>query len=123
MPILQAIVEGKTIQHRTINKEWLDTCVGSLDHIVTYYKDYRIKPEPKYRPFKNAEECWQEMLKHQPFGWIRCKDTSISGKFMLINSLRNDEASITSSIDFTYSELLECYTFVDGTPFGVKVEE
>lgn len=31
MPILQAIVEGKTIQHRTINKEWLDTCVGSLD--------------------------------------------------------------------------------------------
>lgn len=42
---------------------------------------------------------------------------------MLINSLRNDEASITSGIDFTYSELLECYTFVDGAPFGVKVEE
>lgn len=30
---------------------------------------YRIKPEPKYRPFKDAEECWQEMLKHEPFGY------------------------------------------------------
>ena len=30
--------------------------------------DYRIKPE--YRPFANAEECWCEMLKHKPFGWV-----------------------------------------------------
>ena len=45
MPILQAIVDGKTIQHKTINREWYDTNVASLDHLVTYYKDYRIKPE------------------------------------------------------------------------------
>lgn len=23
--------------------------------------EYRIKPEPKYRPFANAKECWKEM--------------------------------------------------------------
>lgn len=45
MPILQAIVDGKTIQHKTINREWYDTNVASLDHLVTYYNDYRIKPE------------------------------------------------------------------------------
>ena len=70
MPILQAIVDGKTIQHKTINREWYDTNVASLDHLVTYYKDYRIKPETTYRPFKDAEECWAEMLEHQPFGWV-----------------------------------------------------
>lgn len=37
--------------------------IGYCDNI-----EYRIKPEPKYRPFKDAKECWQEMQKHQPFG-------------------------------------------------------
>lgn len=27
--------------------------------------------EPSYRPFKNQEECWNEMLKHEPFGWVK----------------------------------------------------
>ena len=26
--------------------------------------------ELEYRPFENIKECWEEMLKHQPFGWI-----------------------------------------------------
>ena len=29
------------------------------------------KIEPKYRPFRTKEECWNEMLKHQPFGWVK----------------------------------------------------
>ena len=28
------------------------------------------KKEPTYLPFKNKEECWAEMQKHQPFGWV-----------------------------------------------------
>lgn len=82
MPILQAIVDGKTIQHKTINREWYDTNVASLDHLVTYYKDYRIKPETTYRPFKDAEECWAEMLEHQPFGWVKDRNGS---KFVIEN--------------------------------------
>ena len=42
---------------------------------------------------------------------------------MIINSVRDEEVSITSGIDFTYSELVEYYTFIDRTPFGVKDEE
>ena len=125
MPIFQAIAEGKTIQYK--NGDWQDIDGDedglNLDTLIKYQDNYRIKPEQKYHPFKNAEECWQEMEKHKYFGWIKGKDASIPSKFMIINSVRDEEVSITSGIDFTYSELIECYTFIDGTPFGVKVEE
>lgn len=110
MPILQAIVDGKTIQHKTINREWYDTNVASLDHLVTYYNDYRIKPEQKYRPFKDEEECWQEMQKHQPFGWMI--PIGINQKINL--------TVIGNGCDL--EALFKKFTFVDGTPFGVKVE-
>lgn len=119
MPILQAIVEGKTIQHRTINKEWYDTCVGSFDHIVTYPHDYRIKPEPKYRPFEDKEECWQEMFKHQPFGWVKNKDTQ---SFFLCKAVGSFTYVGTDNSVYTYGEAFKFFTFTDGCPFGVKEE-
>lgn len=123
MPILQAIVDGKTIQHKTINREWYDTNVASLDHLVTYYKDYRIKPEQKYRPFKDAEECWTEMLKHQPFGWV--KDKKDVHHRVLITAVDDDTCgmSLNGNVAWSLSGIMDLFTFVDGTPFGVKVEE
>lgn len=123
MPILQAIVDSKTIQHQTINREWYDTNVASLDHLVTYYKDYRIKPEPKYRPFKDAEECWQEMMKHQPFGVVKDK------YFANYQTHRAFTCLITGGCDFggyedeTFESCFKDLLFADGTPFGVKEEE
>ena len=127
-PILQAFAEGKVIESRTkpsliegsdVPNDWTE-----MKEIEFWNNtEYRIKPESTYRPFKDKEECWQEMLKHQPFGWIKAKDTSIPSRFMTINSVRNEEVSITSGIDFTYNELVEHYTFIDRTPFGVKEEE
>lgn len=123
MPILQAIVDGKTIQHQTINREWYDTNVASLDHLVTYYTDYRIKPEPKYRPFKDAEECWQEMMKHQPFGVVKDK------YFANYQTHRAFICLITGGCDFggyeneTFESCFKDLLFADGTPFGVKLEE
>ena len=122
LPILQAFVDGKTIESRCIKGDkslWYDDEDPSFD----YDFEYRIKPEPRYRSFKDAEECWNEMQKHQPFGWIKGKDASIPCKFMIINSIKNEEVSIASGIDFTYNELVKYYTFIDGTPFGIKVEE
>lgn len=123
MPILQAIVDGKTIQHETINREWYDTNVASLDHLVTYYNDYRIKPEPKCRPFKDAEECWNEMLKHQPFGWV--KDKKDVHHRVLITAVDDDTCgmSLNGNAAWSLSGIMDLFTFVDGTPFGVKVEE
>lgn len=127
-PILQAFAEGKVIECRTkpsliegsdVPNDWTEIKEIEFWNNI----EYRIKQEPKYRQFRDAEECWQEMLKHQPFGWIKAKDASIPSRFITINSVRNEEVSITSGIDFTYNELVEHYTFIDGTPFGIKEEE
>ena len=64
LPIIQAFSEGKCIQTKT-GSGWVNMENMSFSGKP---KAYRIKPESKYRPFENAEECWQEMLKHQPFG-------------------------------------------------------
>lgn len=117
LPIIQAFAEGKTIQVKAIDGMWHD------DEDVLKFdsspQNYRIKLEPKCRPFKNAEECWNEMQKHQPFGWIKSKNDSTINKFMFIDSLRKDEVSI-SNVDFNYNDLVKYYTFIDGTPFGIK---
>ena len=122
MNIIQAFADGKTIQAiDPYEDEWVDQ--AALNFKALFEGQYRIKPEPKYRPFANAEECWQEMKKHEYFGWIKAKDTSIPSRFIIINSIRNEEVSITSGIDFTYNVLVEYYTFIDGTPVGVKEKE
>ena len=123
IPILTAFVDGKTIQNYLRGSgKWI--AVGEhldMSDLFAWPSDYRIKPEPKYRPFKNAEECWNEMQKHQPFGWIKSKNDSTINKFMFIDSLRKDEVSI-SNIDFNYNDLVEYYIFADGAPFGMKEE-
>lgn len=72
-PILQAFAERKVIECRTKPSSLKDSDTPNewtemKDFQFWNNTEYRIKPEPKYRPFKNKEECWQEMLKHQPFG-------------------------------------------------------
>ena len=122
MNIIQAFADGKTIQAiDPYDDEWCNQT--KLNFEALFEGQYRIKPEPKYRPFKDAEECWNEMQKHEYFGWIKAKDASNPSRFMTINSVRNEEVSITSGIDFTYYVLVEHYTFIDRTPFGVKEEE
>ena len=124
MPILTAFADGKTIQNYLRGSgKWI--AVGEhldMSDLFVWSSDYRIKPESKYRPFKDAEECWNEMQKHQPFGWIKSKDDSTINKFMFIDSLQNNAANICTSCDFSYNKLAECYIFADGTPFGIKEE-
>ena len=122
-PLIKAFGEGKDIEMRSKNPHAQLNGWAKMDEFIFGNFEYRIKPEPKYRPFNDAEECWKEMLKHKPFGWIKAKDASIPNRFMIINSIRNEEVSIALGIDFTYNELVEHYTFIDGTPFGIKEEE
>ena len=119
LPIIKAFSEGKDIETKT-GSGWISienmSFAGNPD-------SYRIKLEPKFRPFKDAEECWNEMQKHQPFGWIKPKDDDVVNKFMLIDALRNEGVAVRTNIRFTYHELLENYTFADRTPLGIIEEE
>ena len=127
LPIIQAFSEGKTIQWlKPDSDEWIDVVGGDnvdFEDLAESNVAYRIKPEPKYRPFKNAEECWNEMQKHQPFGWVKYKDGSTTNKFMFICDISDKEATFNNCIEFTYYSFLEDYVFADGTPFGVLEEE
>lgn len=116
LPIIQALSEGKTVQFLS-NGEWIDTD----DPVFARQVDnYRIKPEPKYRPFRTKEECWQEMHKHPDFGWVKSKQW---GSYSLLGNIskfiiRSTNECHNNSMNCMYEE----YTFTDGTPFGIKEE-
>ena len=123
LPIIKAFAEGKNIQYKEDIDRWVDIENPSFRSFV----EYRIKPESKYRPFKTKEECWNEMLKHQPFGWVKSKD---KGYFHLIGLVQWASELEDVMIIFATSEqlarsscsLFEDFTFADGTPFGIKEE-
>ena len=118
LPIIQAWAEGKNIQFLS-DGEWHD--INQAD--FTCYPDkYRIKPEPKYRPFKTREECWNEMMKHHPFGSLKSKDNEY---FCLIGSVNKDNTitlAIEPNTDYSCTYIFEHYIFSDGTPFGIMEE-
>ncbi len=119
LPIIQAFAEGKEIEFRSkgFNEEWKE--LKQIPGLSYDSFEYRIKSEPKYRPFKNADECWQEMLKHQPFGWIKDKDNVAYATITeVVNGV--DNTAVNGVCDWCLDEIYEDFTFADGTPFGVK---
>ena len=125
LPIIQAFSEGKIIECRTkpgtisagIPNEWTEIKeIGFWNGI-----EYRIKPEQKYRPFANAEDCWHEMQKHHPFGWL--KGDKCFYNIVSVSNIDVSMANVSGDIVIlNFSEVMEDNTFADGTPFGVKLE-
>lgn len=120
LPIIQAFAEDKTVQIIDKNGEWINcSCINF--EFNSSPNSFRIKPEPMYRPFKDTEECWQEMLKHKPFGWIKDK---INNQYHSILSI--DDYGITLNLfdenpQRKYKDTIsQNFLFADGTPFGIK---
>ena len=120
MNIIQAFANGKTIQAiDPYEDEWVDQAVLNFKALFDW--QYRIKPEHTYRQFKDAEECWKEMQKHQPFGWLKDKN---DGHLTLITVVDNDNMmALNGRVGWDFLSMMNNYVFADGTPFGVKVEE
>ena len=138
LPIIKAFSEGKTIEMKCA-ESWIE-----IEDVCDFHSSstFRIKPEPKYRPFENAEECWQEMQKHEPFGWVKeipnkeykakyypnSKDDAdlyyqvqkVAPGYIKYDDI-NDCCEIGEQ-DKSYKDVFKVITFADGTPFGVKVE-
>ena len=116
LPILQAFADGKTIESRCIKGDkslWYDDEDPSFDNDL----EYRIKPEPKYRPFRDAEECWDEMQKHQPFGWV-----NYNGYRANIAAVMGPAITFVNNKGYTlfFQQAFEGCTFIDKQPFGIK---
>ena len=133
--VMEAYANGKKIQYLNDDNEWIDAPnpLFDWDNYV-----YRIKPGLRYRPFETKEECWNEMLKHQPFGWIYCKNDSC---YYCIISVDEDKIELSpdmyphsettpkeyylenSYVDFVTALEDYEYTFADGTPFGIREKQ
>lgn len=130
LPILQAYAEGRVIECRTkpsavegtdVPNEWTE-----MKEIEFWSNiEYRIKPDSKtkakYRPFANVEECWTEMKKHQPFGWIKSKEDGSRSLITLIISEENIDINCIGG--FNSDKIMKRFTFDDGAVFGILEEE
>ena len=123
--ILQAFAEGKVIECRTkpsvvigtgVPNEWTE-----MKEIEFWNNtEYRIKPEVKFRPFANTEECWKEILKHKPLGWVKDRDDN---KFLIKVAYSDGGIYISEKGTYSFDEVLKKYIFADDTPFGIKEEK
>ena len=121
--VMEAYINGKKIQYLDEYNEWIDAPNPSFNW-SNYV--YRIKPEPKYRPFKTQEECWNEMHKHPDFGWIKGNVTGEYKQVIRVFDCKTElifNISYNSPADYSPEMMFSGYTFTDGTPFGVKEEE
>ena len=124
---MMAYAEGKNIEFSRWGAEDWRPCDNPSFQCNIYR--YRVQPEPKYRPFKNAEECWQEMQKHQPFGWITLQCGQKSGSKASIIKLTDncfyfvgDGSGICHNL-YNYEFEKHFWLCADGTPLGTKVKE
>lgn len=124
-PFLQAFAKGEAIECRTkpsavkgsdIPNDWTE-----MTEIEFWNNtEYRVKPEPKCRPFKDEKECWQEIRKHEPFIKYKVIESS-KDVYLIIQRIKTDGIETdVERLDFEMA--FEWFTFADGTPFGVKLE-
>ena len=118
--VMQAYVEGKQIQYKD-DEVWIDIDDPDWDW---HNWEYRIKPEPNYRPFRDVEECWQEMLNHRPFGWIKDKEDGHYAMVTTVDVVEGEKyIAISGNNLWSFDDTMNNYTFSDGTPFGINIEE
>lgn len=104
--VMQAFVDGKQIELKDCMGHWCIANNPSWDWESK--REYHIKSESKYRPFANKDGCWQEMQKHQPFGWVKTDE----GYEQIWHINKGDNFNAT----------LKTCTFAGDTPFGIKDE-
>lgn len=127
--VMKAFDEGKEIEYRYADRSYKDDwepCPNEklFDWVVF---DYRVKPGEKFRPYKDTEEMFDDYCERfhvtrtdygEPFIWIKSK----CGIKYLISAIAESHiwtVNATNNMD----ELLELFTYKDGSPCGKEVEE
>lgn len=123
LPILTAYVEGKAIQYYEGEERWREIGTINNSNLFIFPENYRIKPEPKYRPFKDGAECWETVQK-DGFDWVKIKGdpTNLSVGIAEVNESNVILSGSRSDEPLGYKQAFDVLTFLDGTPFGMKEE-
>lgn len=118
--VLKAYSEGQTIQAKGkrfyTSNEWHDIAVLRDLELNTLDFEYRIKPEPKLRPYKNAEE----FLKAQKEHGMYLQNPKDERQYILPLFIGISSVSFQDKSQPSYEELLIGYTWQDGTPCGIS---
>lgn len=121
LPILQAYAEGKEIQWND-NGEW-----KTVDEILASGCEYRIKPEEKFRPYKNCEEMIKDFKQkkqfegfayHVPMIWV--KDENATSLITDFGVEGDNERVCLGAENYDMEELFNDFTYLDGSPVGAK---
>ena len=110
--VLNAYADGKPIEV-LLDGEWGEANLN--EYSFDENESYRIKKEPKYRPFKNAKECFEEIQKHQPIGWLYWNNV-----FVHIPEIGVGYVEFDSCVYSFVEAFNNGFTFADGQPFGIK---
>lgn len=125
LPFVTALAEGRQIQTLDVNEgDWADIDEITVGYFLSHPLEYRIKPEPTYRPFKDGEECWEAVQKHDPFGWVRILGDpfNISVGIAEVKAFDLFLSGSISDDPLDFTRAFNILTFPDGTPFGMKEE-
>lgn len=111
LPFVQALAEGKEIEMSNLSMQWMSITSPSFD---LEPERYRIKPEKKLVPF-----TWDDrgLLMGK---WIVDKEDNTYISMIITIDLESISLNYNS---FTYEELFDNFTFLDGSPCGKEVEE
>lgn len=118
--VMIAYASGKKVEYTCRSDEgaWRDATCPTFNWSLY---NFRIKQETKHRPFKDGEECWDEMKKHEPFGWI-CEHNNPNFKLYVL-SVDNNGIMVSDyddgAIYQNFETLFNLTSFVDGSPFGI----
>lgn len=116
--VLKAYSEGKTVEYLKAYGKWECICENPTFTRGPMY--YRIKPKPKYRPYKNAEEFLKAQKEHGPYVGSTYFTAEGKSQYWLITAIYDEPLRVringnTKSIE----ELLRLYKWQDGHPMGI----
>lgn len=129
LPVIQAYADGKAIQIKNDDGSWADVGVNDLDFCCSP-DEYRIKPEGIYRPYESIDEmiadfknrfCVIVPLEAMPWMWVKNVDTNLK---QLIVGFDEDNDRMHNvyigMVWYSLQALFAGFTYLDGTPCGVK---
>ena len=124
LPIIEAFSKGEIIEYRLkgVNNDWEEIEEEYCRYEYRIKPKPRLKPKPKYRPYRNLKECLHDMKNHEPFGYVREKQKGDLGLVIGTSEGEHEYLKLSVTNIRQLKTVCDCYTYFDGSPFGVKLE-
>jgi len=125
--ILQAFKEGKCLEYKINHGPWCDW-TGVPTHLFEKGYNYRIKKEPTYRPYANAEEFLKASKEHGPYlefiqkddkGFYRTHVLPIAIRGVWVEFGKNIVSHSGKVEDTPFNQLIHTYKWSDGSVCGI----